>query len=247
MKTKDLVAYCDSFLQVSNYKDYAPNGLQVEGTPEIQKVITGVTACQALIDEAIEKKADAILVHHGYFWKNEPQVITGMKRKRIQSLLENGINLIAYHLPLDGHQKLGNNASLADLWNLSDETEDPASLVRKGRFTKAVAIEEFLNLVESTLQRKPLHLAAESQSIQTIAWCSGGAQGYMQQAIDWEVDAFLTGEVSEQCMHQAAESNVHFISAGHHATERLGVKRLGEHLAEHFSLDVEFVDIVNPV
>ncbi len=249
MKTQDLIVYLDDLLEVNRYQDYAPNGLQVEGTGSIQKIITGVTACQALIDAAIEQNADAILVHHGYFWKNESQVITGIKQKRIKALLDNNINLIGYHLPLDGHVELGNNAQLAKLWQLEDITpaDKNEGLVRLGRLKSSINIQDFIDQVEHSLDRLPLHLPGGPQQVQTIAWCSGGAQGYIEQAIEWGADVYISGEVSEQTTHIARENAIHYLAAGHHATERLGVKSLGEHLQSKFGLEVLFVDITNPV
>ena len=246
MKTTELVQYLDDFLEASTFKDYAPNGLQVEGKSAISKVVTGVTACQALIDAAIKEKADAIIVHHGYFWKNEPVTITGMKQKRIQSLLGNEINLLGYHLPLDAHPTLGNNAMLGELWSLEDITPE-AGLVRLGRLSSPVSIEAFIETVGKTLDRMPLHLPGGQADIETVAWCSGGAQGYIEKAIEWGADVYISGEVSEQTTHQALENQIHYLAAGHHATERLGVKALGEHLSQAFDLEVIFVDIDNPV
>jgi dinuclear metal center YbgI/SA1388 family protein len=247
MHIHELTEYLDTYLQVADFKDYAPNGLQVSGKTDIAKIVTGVTACQALIDAAIEQKADAILVHHGYFWKNEPVTLTGMKQKRIRSLLMNDINLLGYHLPLDAHPVVGNNAMLGQLWELEDITPDAKSLVRLGRLTSPKPISEFIQTVEITLDRTPLHLPGGPETVETVAWCSGGAQGYIQQAIDWHADVFISGEVSEQTTHQALESGVHYLAAGHHATERVGVKALGEKLAQEFDLEVNFVDIPNPV
>lgn len=246
MKTTELVQYLDDFLEATTFKDYAPNGLQVEGKSDITKIVTGVTACQALIDVAIAEKADAIIVHHGYFWKNEPVTITGMKQKRIRSLLENEINLLGYHLPLDAHPTLGNNAMLGELWSLEDITPEPG-LVRLGRLSSPVSIDTLVESIGNSLNRMPLHLPGGPSEVETIAWCSGGAQGYIEKAIEWEADVYISGEVSEQTTHQALENKIHYLAAGHHATERLGVKALGEHLAQAFDLEVVFVDINNPV
>jgi dinuclear metal center YbgI/SA1388 family protein len=246
MDIQALETYLNNYLSVSEFTDYAPNGLQVEGRRTVQTVVTGVTACQALVDEAIARKADAILVHHGYFWKNEPQAIVGMKRRRIASLLQHDINLLGYHLPLDAHPEVGNNACLRTLWGLKDVTPQPG-LLRLGKLPQPVAIDDWVLEVERSLQRTPLHLPGGPEQVETIAWCSGGAQGMMQQAIDWEADVFISGEVSEQTTHQARESGIHYLGAGHHATETLGVKALGKHLADKFGLDVTFVDIPNPV
>ncbi|BCN92806.1 GTP cyclohydrolase 1 type 2 [Thiomicrorhabdus immobilis] len=246
MLRHELQDYLNGYLKVEEFKDYAPNGLQVEGGDDIQTIVTGVTACQALIDEAIKLKADAILVHHGYFWKSEPEVITGFKQKRIKSLLKHDINLFGYHLPLDAHGELGNNALLGKLWGLQDITPIPG-LVRLGRLAEPVAIEDFKNSVSKSLDREVLHLPGGKERVQTIAWCSGGAQGYIDQAIEWKADVYISGEVSEQTTHLAKECGLHYFAAGHHATERLGIKALGEHLAEKFDLQCHFVDIANPV
>lgn len=246
MKTTELVQYLDDFLEATTFKDYAPNGLQVEGKSEITKIVTGVTACQALIDAAIAEKADAIIVHHGYFWKNEPITITGMKQRRIRSLLENEINLLGYHLPLDAHPTLGNNAMLGELWSLEDMTPEPG-LVRLGRLSSPMGIDALIESIENSLHRTPLHLPGGPSEVETVAWCSGGAQGYIEKAIEWGADVYISGEVSEQTTHQSLENKIHYLAAGHHATERLGVKALGEHLSQEFDLEVVFIDIDNPV
>ena len=245
MQRDELIAYIDALLEASTYKDYAPNGLQVEGRAQIRKVVTGVTACQALIDAAIEKQADAILVHHGYFWKSEPQQIIGFKQKRIKSLLQNDINLFGYHLPLDGHCDLGNNAMLAKLFDIDVTEQD--GLLFTGRLKQPQSIKKFHALVTERLQREPLWLPGGPQMIQQISWCSGGAQGFIDQAIAKGSDLYISGEVSEQTTHLAKECGIHYFAAGHHATETLGVRALGEHLADKFGLDVEFIDIPNPV
>ncbi|WP_373019406.1 Nif3-like dinuclear metal center hexameric protein [Thiomicrorhabdus sp.] len=246
MLRNDLVDYLRDYLRIADYKDYAPNGLQVEGKSEINTIVTGVTACQSLIDEAIRLGADAILVHHGYFWKSEPVEIVGFKQKRIKSLLLNDINLLGYHLPLDGHPQLGNNAILGKLWQLQDITPEP-SLVRLGRLPEAVPVEMFASTVSDSLQRAVLHLPGGPEEVETVAWCSGGAQNYIDQALAWGADVYISGEVSEQTTHLAQEGGIHYFAAGHHATERLGIKMLGEHLAEKFGLKCHFVDIPNPV
>lgn len=251
IKREDLMQYLTALLQPAKFKDYCPNGLQVEGTGTISKIITGVTASQDLIDAAIEQKADAILVHHGYFWRGENECITGIKKKRIQALLSNNINLIAYHLPLDNHSELGNNVQLAKVLDLTVETtldpNDPSVPGLIGRLPRPMSADAFSAWLGECLKREPLHLGPDSSDvIETIAWCTGGAQGYMQYAIDAGVDVYLTGEVSEQNQHLAVETGTHFFAAGHHATERYGARALGQHLAKKFELDVNFIDIDNP-
>jgi len=250
--SKDLENYLTELLKPEQIKDFTPNGLQVQGCENICKVITGVTASKALIDRAISERADAILVHHGYFWKNESYVIRGMKHDRLKALLVNDINLFAYHLPLDIHPTLGNNAQLAKLFNIGDvaplELGNPLSVAMQGSFEQACTGEELSELINNTLERECLHIAPPSNKpIKTIAWCSGGGQGYIELAAEQGIDAFLTGEVSEQTTHIAHEMNIHFFAAGHHATERYGIKALGEHLAREHGLEVLFIDIDNPV
>ncbi len=243
MLRKDLERYLDEYLKVSQFKDYAPNGLQVEGRTEVRKVVTGVTACQALIDRAIALQADTILVHHGYFWKSEPTQIVGMKQKRIKSLLMNDINLMGYHLPLDAHDELGNNAMFGKL--LGIKSLEQRDLVHVGELESPVEIGEFVANVSNVLNRPALHLPGGPDLVQKIAWCSGGAQRMMSMALD--ADVYVSGEVSEDTTHIALEEQIHYLSAGHHATEVLGIRALGEHLAQVFGLDVTFVDVPNPV
>lgn len=252
IKRNDLMQYLNALMQPEKVKDYCPNGLQIEGKPEIKKIVTGVTASQALIDAAIAEQADAILVHHGYFWRGENECLTGIKKKRIQTLLAHDISLIAYHLPLDNHQELGNNAQLAEVLGLTIESglcaTDATIPGLIGRLPKPMPARAFSAWLGECLQREALHLGPdEEQVIETIAWCTGGAQGYLQYAIDAGVDAYLTGEVSEPSHHLAVETGTHFFAAGHHATERYGARALGRHLAAKFDVEVRFIDIDNPV
>ncbi len=251
MKLSTLVSYLNEQLSPQSFRDYCPNGLQIEGKSDVQKIVTGVTACQDLIDAAIELQADAILVHHGYFWKGEPEAIVGIKKQRIQSLLAHDISLIAYHLPLDGHKEWGNNVQLAKELELEITGPLDATDLRVpgnvGRLPKPMSASDFSLWIEQKLHRAPQHIGDASDTIETIAWCTGGAQSYMQYAINQGIDAYLTGEINEPSVHNARESGTHYFAAGHHATERYGAKALGEHLAEHFALDVQFIDIDNPV
>ncbi len=247
-----IVEYCNDLLNINEFRDYCPNGLQVEGVGEVNRIICGVTACQALIDAAIEKQADVLLVHHGYFWKNESAVITGIKRKRIQLLLEHGISLLAYHLPLDAHAELGNNRTLADKLNIDIGgyvmQGAAKGLLWNGELASTLSANALSAHIEKTLKRKPLHLAAASDKpIKTIGWCTGGAQHYIEEAAAMGLDAFISGEVSEQTFHQAKELDIHYFAAGHHATESFGVQALAQHLSGQFGLESEFVDIFNPV
>ena len=235
--------------------DYAPNGLQIEGKSEIRKIITGVTASQALIDYAVSRQADALLVHHGYFWKNENPCIRGMKGKRIKTLLSNNINLYGYHLPLDIHPELGNNAQLAKLLgieNLQPLEQHPNSIPMWGTLQESITAEQFAVRIEQIMNRTPLFCDAgkfnknSPHFIRTVGICTGGGQSYIDLAAAQGLDAFITGEVSEQTIHSAREQGIHFFAAGHHATERYGIKALGEYLSQEQGLDVEFMDIDNP-
>ena len=248
MKREELVSYLDGLMMPGKYRDYCPNGLQVEGCAEISRVVAGVTASQALLDAAVDRHADAILVHHGFFWKGEDGRVTGIRRKRLATLLAHDINLLAYHLPLDAHPELGNNAQLARR----------LGWVPEGRFGEqdigwlgSVAVPSDLATLVATvtgvLGRVPLVIGDETRPIRRIAWCSGGAQGYFEQAIALGVDAYLSGEISEQTVHLARESGVAYLAAGHHATERYGVQALAGHLAQQFGIVCDFVDLDNPV
>jgi len=252
IQRKELVTYLQNFLKVDEFKDYCPNGLQVEGCAEIKHIVAGVTASQSLIDQAIEQQADAVLVHHGYFWKGEAPAIVGIKQKRIKALLQADINLLAYHLPLDAHTEVGNNAQLGSLLDLTDVSSQSLNGVNdilwQGALKQGLSAGEVGQLLSAKLGREALWLSSSSdQPIKTLAWCSGGAQSYIEQAAALGVDAFISGEVSEQTTHQAKELDIHYFAAGHHATERYGVQALAAHLAEKFGISYQFIDIDNPV
>lgn len=245
-----LLTALDEYLDTAAISDYCPNGLQVEGRTQVQRIISGVTASQALIDAAIERKADAILVHHGYFWKGENPVITGMKQRRIKSLLLHDINLLAYHLPLDIHAEVGNNVQLAKRLELSItgplEAGNPRSVGLLGELAEPLSSEQFAARISHALQRAPMVINA-GKPIRTVAWCTGGAQSYIEHAIAAGVDAFITGEISEHSTHSALENGISYFAAGHHATERYGVQALGEWLADRFGIEHEYVECPNPV
>lgn len=233
--------------------DYAPNGLQVEGKREIRKIITGVTASLPLIEQAIARQADTILVHHGYFWKSENPCIRGMKGKRIKQLLQNDINLFGYHLPLDIHPELGNNARLAakiGVQNLQGLEDKPNSIPMYGELAEPISASELRKRLAETLGREPIvcdeFVGFAQKSIKTVAICTGGGQGYIDLAAEKGIDAFISGEISEQTTHSAREQGIYFYACGHHATERDGVKALGEWLAAQYDIEVEFIDIDNP-
>lgn len=248
MKREELVNYLDGLLVPAKFRDYCPNGLQVEGRSEIVRIVAGVTASQALLDAAVERHADAILVHHGWFWKGEDGRVTGIRRKRLGSLLAADINLLAYHLPLDAHSELGNNAQLAQRLGWQPEgrfgEQDIAWL---GALAEPCDLSTLTDRVAAVLGRPPLVVAGDGRTVRRIGWCSGGAQGYFEQAIALGVDAYLSGEISEQTVHLARESGVAYLAAGHHATERYGVQALAAHLAQHFGVACEFIDLDNPV
>lgn len=248
----ELVSYTDRLLSIDSFNDYCPNGLQVEGRTEVNTLVGGVTACQALLDEAIERQADAVLVHHGYFWKGENPRVIGMKQRRLATLLRHDISLIAYHLPLDAHLEFGNNAQLARVLDLNiigttGGNQRTPGLVMLGETINPMPGPAFAAHLTARLHRNPLHIAGHDIPIKRLAWCTGGAQSYIEQAFEAGADAFLTGEASEQTVHFARENHLHFFAAGHHATERYGVQALGTHLAERFGLNFTFVEIDNPV
>ncbi len=240
-----LKSYTQSYLNADAFADYCPNGLQIEGKEEINKIISGVSANLALIERAIDEKADAIFVHHGLFWKNDPQTITGAKRRKIALLLDNNINLFAYHLPLDAHPDVGNNAQLGKLLGINNMNPVENSLLWTGELELNVG--EFGAEIENVLQRAPLIIGDQGSNIKRIAWCTGAAQGFIDQAVELGVDAYLTGEASEQTPAVALENDLVFISAGHHATERYGVQALCQHLDGKFGCQHQYIEIDNCV
>jgi dinuclear metal center YbgI/SA1388 family protein len=248
MKREDLTRYLDTLLDAARYKDYCPNGLQVEGRAEVRRVVAGVTASQALVDAAIARQADTLLVHHGWFWRGEDGRVTGFRKARLQALLKHDINLIGYHLPLDAHPEFGNNAQWAKRlgWTLEGHFGDQ-ELGCLGASSSANTLADLAAQLRRELQREPLVIGEPERSVRRIAWCSGGAQSYFEEAINLGVDAYISGEISEQHVHLARETGVAYLAAGHHATERFGVQALAAHLAERFGIECEFVDIDNPV
>ncbi|MBP2835056.1 type 2 GTP cyclohydrolase I [Dickeya parazeae] len=246
MRNTELESLINGFLNVAAFQDYGPNGLQVEGRSHVQRIVTGVTACQALLDAAVAQQADAVLVHHGYFWRNEPAVVRGMKRQRLKTLLANDLNLYGYHLPLDAHPQIGNNAQLAAMLDIRVLGEiEP--LLPYGEVAQPCSGDALRHKLERVLERPVLHCGDNAPAqIRRIAWCTGGGQGFIDQAADFGVDAFITGEVSEKTIHTAREMGLHFYAAGHHATERAGIRALGEWLTAQHGFDVTFIDIPNP-
>lgn len=250
IKRDELTRLLAQELQTERIRDYCPNGLQVEGKAGISRIVTGVTASQALLDAAVAVNADAVLVHHGYFWKNETPQITGMKKRRLQTLLANDINLFAYHLPLDVHPQLGNNAQLGKLLNVLQcrpvAAVEPIGVLMAGELEQLTRVEQIASKLTDALGRDVLLHAASDKPVKTLCWCTGGGQGYIEQAAAAGADLFITGEVSEQTIHVSRELGIHFIAAGHHATERYGIKALGEFVAQQLDVQVQFIDIDNP-
>lgn len=245
-----LVFETDRYLAAGQIADYCPNGLQVQGRPRVRRIVSGVTASQALLDAAVADNADLVLVHHGYFWRNEDPRVVGMKQRRLKTLLNHDISLVAYHLPLDVHPEVGNNVQLARLLGLQVdgplEADNPRSVVLLGHLAEPMSAADFARRVATALNREPL-LVDSDRPVRRVGWCTGGGQGYIDQAIAVGVDLYLTGEASEQTFHSARENGIAFIAAGHHATERYGVKALGEYLAQRFGIEHRFIDCDNPV
>ena len=239
--------YIDGLLDSKSFDDYAPNGLQVQGKAEVRKIVTGVSATQAFIEAAIEKEADAILVHHGWFWDKEDPRIVGMKYNRLKLLMDHDISLLAYHLPLDAHPELGNNAQLAKRLGIQiEDVMDKQGVGNYGRLPEYISLEKLGENIEKSLSRQPMLISSGDHAIRKVAWCTGGAQNWIHKAAEAGVDAYISGEISEHTVHVAREMGVHYIAAGHHATERYGAMALGEHVAAKFGLLNEFVDIDNP-
>ena len=249
MRLNELEIYLNQLLDTARFHDYCPNGLQVEGRNEIHRLVSGVTASLDLLEAAVAANADVILVHHGYFWRGEDPCLIGMKHRRIAFLMEHNVGLLSYHLPLDAHPEFGNNSQLARRLGLIEMgrfgEQDIAmhgTLHPEGLDLKALQI-----VIQGALGREPLVIGNEAKPIRRVAWCTGAAQSYFDEAIRLDVDAFITGEISERTVHAARESAVAFISAGHHATERYGVQALGEHISKKFGVAHRFIDIDNPV
>ncbi len=251
VKTQLLVDYCDQLLEADRFHDYCPNGLQVEGRGDVTRLVSGVTASQALIDAACEQRADLLLVHHGYFWKGEDPTITGIKRQRVNALLEAGVGLLAYHLPLDAHPELGNNVQLARRLGLLEEGRfgdgHGPELACFGKIEEPRSARELAAHILAVLGREPLVVGEGPAIIDSIGWCTGAAQSYLETAARRGLNAFISGEISEPSVHIAREYGIHYFAAGHHATERYGVQALGEHLAARFGIQHSFIDIDNPV
>ncbi len=244
---EELVGYLDGLLGAQGTADYAPNGLQVEGRAEVRRLVTGVSACEALLREAVAEGADAVLVHHGWFWKGEPAPVVGMRRRRLALLLRHDISLLAYHLPLDRHPQLGNNAQLGRVLGLAGEAVAEEGLLWEAVLEPPASLQALAGRVAEALGRAPLVVAAGEHPVRRLCWCTGAAQGLIHAAAARGADAFLSGEIAERTVHEARELGVHYLAAGHHATERYGVQALGEHLAQRFGLEHRYVELDNPV
>ncbi|MDH2431648.1 Nif3-like dinuclear metal center hexameric protein [Pokkaliibacter sp. MBI-7] len=233
------------------FKDYCPNGLQVEGRSQVRKLVSGVTASLAFVEQAIAAGADALLVHHGYFWRGEAAEVVGVKKRRLQALLQADVSLLAYHLPLDAHAKLGNNVQLAKRlgWIVEDGLEpgNPRSIGLQGRLSQALPINDVLSQLADLTGRTPLLVGQGKPVVSRIAWCTGAAQSMLEQAAAIGAEVFVSGEISEQTVHLANELGLYYIAAGHHATERYGVQALGDCLAEQLGIVHQFIDLPNPV
>ena len=246
-----LVKYLEDSLRSADFSDYCPNGLQIQGAEEVVRLATGVTASQALLDIAIDWGASAILVHHGYFWNGDPKTLVGYRRRRLRTLLENDVSLLAYHLPLDAHPEFGNNACFGRMIGI-DESEplyqnNPQGIGNVGDLISELKLHVLVDRIRNITEREPLLIGDSDSNVRRVAWCTGAAQSGIEAAIIAKADVYISGEVSEQTFHIANEEGIAYIAAGHHATERYGVRSLGEHLAENFDIEHRFIDIVNPI
>ncbi len=245
MKCNELETFLNNYLNIKDFDDYCPQGLQVEGSPNVNKIVTAVSVSVQLFERAIEENADTIIVHHGILWNKENQIVRGSYKKRLKLLLQNDINLLAYHLPLDKHPVIGNNALAAKEFGLKDISEFGIVGI-KGRVDEC-SLDVFSKKVHAVYGVDPLVFSYGPDRITSVGICSGAAQRDITLAIEQGLDVFITGEVSESIMHLAREGQIHFFSAGHYATEKFGIKALGGIIADTFGLDVKFIDIPNPV
>lgn len=245
MLTHELISYLDDLLRVSEFSDYCPNGLQVAGHAEINKIVAGVSISQELIEHAVDVHANAILVHHGLFWQNDDPRIIGVKKQRLQTLLNNNINLIAYHLPLDFHPVYGNNIIFAQKLGIEVTAAIPPFYC--GKLMQEYSSEQFTKHIYECLGQQPVCIAAGGHKISTVAWCVGKAPDFIEQVANQNIDAYITGEISEASVYIARESGVHLFAAGHYASERYGVQALGKHIAERYQASVDFIDTPNPI
>jgi len=247
----DLVAYLDQYLDATRGRDYGPNGLQIEGREKIRKVVTGVSSCHELFVRAREAGADAVLVHHGLFWDGMPRTLIGFQFRRVSELIRGEMSLLAYHLPLDRHPEIGNNALACRAFGLDGMEpfgiHEGLPVGYKGRFPEPITAMELEGRCRRIYGQEPLAFLSGPDPVKSLGIISGGAQGELYQAIGEGLDAYITGEVSEWVMNVCREAGIHYLAAGHYATERLGIRALGEHVAEKFGIEAEFIDVPNPV
>ena len=249
VQREELTKFIASELDITRFRDYCPNGLQVEGKNQIGLIISGVTASIALLEAAIASGADAVIVHHGYFWRGEDARVVGQLKRRLHLLLEHDVNLFAYHLPLDSHAVIGNNAQLGKLlgFQFSSRFGDQ-EIGWLGDIQSSVkTVGELARLIETKLGRAPMLVGDPQQPVRKVAWCTGAAQTLFAEGIAMGADVYISGEISEQTVHLSRESGIPYLACGHHATERYGVQALGEHVAQHFGIRHQFIDIPNPV
>lgn len=248
---RDLVKHCDTTLESARFKDYCPNGLQVEGRGNVRRLATAVTANQSVLDAAVAWGADALLVHHGYFWRGESAEIVGMKRRRLNTLLSADMSLLAYHLPLDAHAELGNNAQWGQRMGFKNfaalDCVNPQAVGNTGLLSAATPLGELAQQVRNLTGREPMLIGDPQMSVERVAWCTGAAQGYIEKAAAAGAQLYISGEISEPTVHAARELDIAYMAAGHHATERYGVQALAAAVAETFDLEWTFIDCDNPV
>ncbi len=247
----ELIAHMDRLLSVDTITDYCPIGLQVAGSDRVETVVTGVSACMPLFERAVEAGAQMVLVHHGMFWDNESRVVKGSLKDRLRFLLLNNLSLVGYHLPLDRHPKVGNNARIFAGLGLTGRVDfgryKGQYIACMGTLPTPEPFEDFLDRVNRLFGVDAFHLPFGPEQVRTVAICSGGAPDLIREAIEVRADVYLTGEASEYVYHLAREEGIHFIGAGHHATERFGVMALGEELSRNFDVSCRFIDIPNPI
>jgi dinuclear metal center YbgI/SA1388 family protein len=246
----ELTDYLYNYLKVDEFNDYCPNGIQFEGKSEINKIVTGVSASVDLFEKAIEKKSDAIITHHGLIWEFERPIYKGGYKKRVKLLIEHDINLYGFHLPLDAHEKVGNNAVIArtlGLKNIKPFGEYKDQYIGMRGELDNMQADVFFELIRSKINEDLIVFAFGPDKIKNVGIISGGAQKEVNQAVDDKLDVYLTGEVTEYTLHYVKEEGIHFVAAGHHATERFGIQALGDHLKKHFDIEVEYIDIPNPI
>lgn len=247
MQRQHLIKILDDLLHPELFKDYAPNGLQVEGKSEISRIVTAVSATQNVLDQALALKADALLVHHGWFWRGENPAVVATKYRRLKTLMSGEINLVAYHLPLDAHATLGNNAQMAQLLAATDVAQGGENNFIWTGLVPPISVQTLASHLEKCLNRSPLVLGDQTKTVSRLAWCSGAAEDFFEDAIAMGAEAYISGEATERTTHLAREMHVPFLVCGHHATERLGIKALSDWLSENHGLECIFVDDENPI